>query len=187
MSSFATQIPCKTPNEALNGAVSFDDKLSSSKVLTGAPTATDDSGALTLTSVAISSATLTIGGESVTAGRAVTFNVAGGSAGTIYRIDVKCNDDDTPAQTHEVYSRIQVAPAGWETNRTTRLTTVRDQYEVLLIDLSKQHKPSYTIEGQTMNWQQYQAWLIQAIDKLTMLLERESGDDLFEIVSQGHP
>ena len=98
--SKAIQTQTKNASEVRTIAVSFDNKLDSGELLTGTPiivevTTTD----LTLGSKAVSTAALTINGESVAIGKALQCSVTGGTAGTTYEIKFTCGTDATPAQT----------------------------------------------------------------------------------------
>lgn len=79
--------------------ISFSGLLGATESLTGSPTATElTTAVLTISTPAVNSEALTINGVSVAAGRAIQFNVSGGTAGTTYRIKVRCGTDSTPAQ-----------------------------------------------------------------------------------------
>jgi hypothetical protein len=95
--NLAPQINCKTASEVRNAAVSFADLLASGETLTGTPTVTQAS--LTFANQAVSTAALTINGETVAIGKAVQFKVSGGAAGNVYEIDINCDTTSTPVQT----------------------------------------------------------------------------------------
>lgn len=102
MSCTANQLPCKTANETRLAAVSFVDALDSGELLTGTPTVTEVSTSdLTIDNEQTNTAAITVDGVSVAVGQAVQFTVAGGTVDTLYRIEVQCGTDATPAQTLE--------------------------------------------------------------------------------------
>jgi hypothetical protein len=83
------QRPTVSVGDVEKGAVSFANYLDTGETLTGTPlvdevTTTD----LTLGGKAVSSAALTILGESVSAGQAVQFTMSGQKANTLYTIRV---------------------------------------------------------------------------------------------------
>lgn len=84
-------------DEVRNVAVDFRSVLDTDESLTGTPTITTTAG-LTLASKAVSTATLTINGESVPSGKAITFSATGVSAAD-YTIEIQCDTDASPAQT----------------------------------------------------------------------------------------
>lgn len=78
----------------------FLGKLDSGELLTGSPTVAEvTTSDLTLDNEVVNSATLSIDGVSHTAGQAIQFNVAGGTAGTTYTIKITAGSDGSPAQT----------------------------------------------------------------------------------------
>lgn len=91
----------KAVSEVRNVVVSFVGRLDSGELLTGVPTlsvspATD----LTFSSIAVSTAALTINGSTVSTGQAVQFAAtAGTTANSPYTITVTVATDATPAQT----------------------------------------------------------------------------------------
>lgn len=95
----------KSPNETRLAAVSFSGCLDSGETLTGTPTIT--ATGLTLASKQVSGGALTIDGVSVPAGEAVTFTIAGGTAGTKYTITIVVST--TAGQTLERFVTLQVA------------------------------------------------------------------------------
>lgn len=98
--SFATQRPCKTASETRNAGVSFANKLDSGELLSGTPTVVEvTTSALTLTNKAVNTSALTLDGQDVAIGEAVTFTVAGGSAGVRYHIRVNVDTDAGVTQT----------------------------------------------------------------------------------------
>lgn len=100
--------------EIRNVAVSFVDTLDVGELLTGTPTVVEvGTSALTLSSKVVNTVTLTINGETVLAGQAVTFNVNAASAvaGTVYYVLITCSTNATPAQTIKVNVRMVGAVA----------------------------------------------------------------------------
>ena len=78
----APQIQTIVVGETRNVAVSFAAKLDSGEVLTGTPTIVEvTSSDLTITNKVVSTASLTILGETVATGLACTFTVTGAVAG----------------------------------------------------------------------------------------------------------
>jgi hypothetical protein len=102
MSNKAPQVNEKTVSEIRNCAVSFAGKLDSGELLAGTPSvidsATPSPQTITISSVNINTEALTINGESVPAGEAVQFTVAGGTANTVYTLQASCGTDSSPAQ-----------------------------------------------------------------------------------------
>jgi hypothetical protein len=83
------QRPVVSQGDIEKGAVSFADWLDPGETLTGTPLVTEvGTTDLTLGGKAVSSASLTILGETVAAGGAVQFTVSGQKAGTLYTISV---------------------------------------------------------------------------------------------------
>jgi len=107
--SQAEQIQTKTANEVRNLAANFTDKLDSGEELTGTPTVSISPAGVTASSVAVSSGSLTILGETVASGKAVTCSVSGGSSGTRYTLTIQAGTDATPAQTLEVICLLDVS------------------------------------------------------------------------------
>jgi len=83
--------------EVRNVAVDFRSVLDTDEAFTGTPTITTTAG-LTLDNKAVSTATLTINGESVPAGEAIQFRATAVTAAT-YTIEIECDTDASPAQT----------------------------------------------------------------------------------------
>ncbi len=104
----AEQIQAKTANEVRNLAANFTDKLDTGETLTGTPTVTVSPSGVTASTVAVSTEALTILGESVAIGKAVTCSVSGGSAGTRYTLTIQCGTNASPAQTLEVSCLLDV-------------------------------------------------------------------------------
>lgn len=102
------QIRTKHPSAAMNAAVSFDALLDPGEALTGTPTVASAPAGLTVDTVRVSTAELTIDGQAVAAGRAVQFRVSGGTSGTTYVLTVSCGTTSTPAQTLPVECRLTV-------------------------------------------------------------------------------
>lgn len=87
MSTITVTVPrVKHSSETRNAAVSMSGCLDSGETLSGTPTVA--ATGITITSPAVSGSALTIDGVSVPAGEAVTFKVAGGTAGTDYTITI---------------------------------------------------------------------------------------------------
>jgi len=106
---YATQIRQKSSSEVRNVAISYADKVESGELLTGTPTITEVSSSdLTLSNKIVSTGALTINGVSVAAGAAITFTVAGGTAGTTYDIRIQCGTDATNAQTFDDHVQLEV-------------------------------------------------------------------------------
>jgi len=96
----APQLQTKTVSGVRNVAVSFSNMLDSGELLTGTPTIAEVTTTdLTLGSKAVSTAILTINGESTPIGEAVQFNVSGGTANVTYQIKITVGTDASPAQT----------------------------------------------------------------------------------------
>lgn len=106
--SQAEQIQSKTANEVRNLAANFTDKLDSGESLTGTPTVSISPSGVTAASIAVSTGSLTVLGETVAAGNAVTCSVSAGTAGTRYTLTIQCDTDATPAQTLEVLCLLDV-------------------------------------------------------------------------------
>lgn len=109
-SNTAPQIPSKPTTAVRNAAVSFVGQLDENELLTGTPTVTvlPATGAPTIGSIVVSTATRTINGEQVPAGKAVQFTVTGGTANVKYTFTVTCGTNSTPAQTLVGYTRLRV-------------------------------------------------------------------------------
>ena len=101
MTITAPQRPVMHSSEIRNGAVSYVGLLQETPVelLTGTPTATVTPTGPTLSNLAVSTSTTKINGTDVITGKAVTFKVLGGSAGTEYVVTITASTDTTPAQT----------------------------------------------------------------------------------------
>ena len=82
----------------LNAMDDLDDGAS----FTGTPTAVEqDTAALTITSVAVTTATYSDArtGRNVAIGQGILFSVAGGTAGESYTVRVTCDTDSSPSET----------------------------------------------------------------------------------------
>ena len=107
----ADQLPEFAVGDTRNCAVSFAGQLDTSEVLTGTPTVTEQTTTdLTISSVAVNVAALSINSETVAIGGAVQFKVLGMTAAK-YTLVVTAATDSTPAQTLVRYVRFQVVPA----------------------------------------------------------------------------
>ena len=105
----AVEIGTLIVGETRNAAVSFADLLDSGESLSGTPVVAEVSTSdLTISNAAVSSTSLTIQGESVAAGLAVTFRVTGGTAGQTYTIKITANTDASLSQTVIGYVTLQV-------------------------------------------------------------------------------
>lgn len=94
--------------ETRNVAIDFRGKLDSGELLTGTPTIVEVTTTdLTLSSKAVSTTALTINGETVAIGEAVTFKVAGALDGKNYRILISASTTSTPAQTVQATVRLR--------------------------------------------------------------------------------
>tara|TARA_B100000965_G_C18913908_1_gene465803 strand:+ start:61 stop:381 length:321 start_codon:yes stop_codon:yes gene_type:complete len=85
--------------EVRNVAVDFRSVLDTDETLVDDANlaVTTDTG-LTLASEAVNTATLTINGDSVPSGKAITFSATAVTAGT-YVIEIECDTNASPAQT----------------------------------------------------------------------------------------
>lgn len=99
MGHTAKQRPSMAVSAVRNGAVGFKEELDSGELLTGTPTVTVSPTGPTISNVAVSTAALTIDGESHAIGEAVQFKVLGVTARVTYTFTVTCGTDATPAQT----------------------------------------------------------------------------------------
>jgi hypothetical protein len=83
----AKQVQRKSSGETMQVRISFDELLVDSDVLTGTPTAVEVTTTdLTITTVQINAAAVTILGKTIAIANAVTFLCAGGTAGSTYTI-----------------------------------------------------------------------------------------------------
>lgn len=97
----------KSPNETRLAAVSFSGCLDSGETLTGTPAIDGSPSGLTITSKAVSGSELNIDGVDIPAGEAVTFLVAGGTAGQKYTITIAVGT--SASQSLERFVILQVA------------------------------------------------------------------------------
>lgn len=93
-----------TPTELNGVAVDYSGVLRDGEICVGTPTVTMTG--LTLSSPAVSTSHLRINGESVQAGKAITFIVTGGVDGTDYNIKTACST--SASRTREVYCLLKV-------------------------------------------------------------------------------
>ena len=93
----ANQVRYMTTTEIRNCIVAFAERLDTNEKLAGTPTITSTAG-LTITNKAVSDSVLTVEGESVAVGEAVTFTLGASAAGN-YTITLTCDTDSDPAQT----------------------------------------------------------------------------------------
>lgn len=91
MSVTIQEIRYKAAGETITSAFDLTDMLQSGETLSGPSLAEVGTADLTIASVAVSVATLTIKGRSVTTGQAVTCTIAGGKAGERYRLKLTTN------------------------------------------------------------------------------------------------
>ena len=103
--STAPQRPVAVVGETNNFSVSFAGRLDSGEVMTGTPTAVEQTSSdLTISNVAVNTAALTINDISVAIGNAVQFKVLGQLvANTPYTVKITAGTDSTPAQTKVGY------------------------------------------------------------------------------------
>ena len=65
------------------------------------------------------------------------------------------------------------------------LTTARDNLAAQLEEITRRPKPTYSVDGQSYSWQQYQEFLIAQIRALKVDIDNEQdGDDIVEEISQ---
>lgn len=62
------------------------------------------------------------------------------------------------------------------------LTTARANYVTQLVEISTNPKPSYSVNGQSFNWTEYQRFLMDQIERLDSLIVQTS--DPYEIATQ---
>lgn len=107
----APQIGKMTVGAGRTIAIDFTDQLESGELLTGTPTLTMCSpgspNELTISNVAVNTATLTINGRSVAAGLAIQGKVVANSAGK-FMLKATCDSDATPAQNLMGFTHIHV-------------------------------------------------------------------------------
>lgn len=64
------------------------------------------------------------------------------------------------------------------------LVRTRDNYIAALEDISANPKPTYSIDGESWSWTEYQVFLIEKIAELKGLISGEDDDDIVEEVSE---
>lgn len=89
----------KSVSEIRNLAFDFSNVLGESETFTGTITATADPSGPTVDNVTYTSAAITIKGKTVSAGKAITMRVSGGTANVRYEINMSGGTTSTPAQT----------------------------------------------------------------------------------------
>lgn len=89
MTGTAIEINEMTTRELRHFSVNMEPQLDTDETLSGTPTVTEDSGNLTLTGKAVSTALLSISGVSVAIGQAVQFTVDAAESGS-YTIVIVC-------------------------------------------------------------------------------------------------
>jgi hypothetical protein len=63
------------------------------------------------------------------------------------------------------------------------LTTSRLNISKRIVEITANPKPSYSVNGQTVQWSAYLRMLIDKLDTIDLLVEKDNAP--FEIVSQG--
>lgn len=63
----------------------------------------------------------------------------------------------------------------------------RDNLIALREEVSRKKKPSYDVDGQRVNWQQYFEMLTDQIDKLKEQIDAEGDDDIVEVHTTAIP
>ena len=90
-------------DEICNISVDFQGYLDTGELLSGTPTVSEvNTSHFTISSAQVSSAALTINGQSVAISKAVQFKLDPGASavqGNYYAFDISCATDATPAQT----------------------------------------------------------------------------------------
>lgn len=99
MTSTAPQRQTMSAGETRLVSVDFTGKLDSGELLTGAVTTAISPSGPTISNAAVSTAELTINGETVAIGQAVQFKITSVTAGTTYTVTVTVGTDSTPAET----------------------------------------------------------------------------------------
>jgi hypothetical protein len=64
-----------------------------------------------------------------------------------------------------------------------RISAARNNFARILVEISTSPKPSYTVNGQTFSWTEYQRFLMDSIKALDTLID--SSTDSVDVVSQG--
>ena len=95
----------KTPTEVRNVQVDMQGVLRQGEVLTGTPTITVTGP--TASSPVVTSTLTLMNGQTVEAGKGITFTISGGTDGTTYAIKVSCGTSSS--ETVETYCTLIVA------------------------------------------------------------------------------
>lgn len=104
----AKQIQQKSPGETMQARVSFRDLLVDDDVLTGTPTAVEQTTSdLTISSVELNNGSVTVLGETIPTNNVVLFMVAGGTDDTLYTIRVTVNTTGGSTFQRDVLLRIE--------------------------------------------------------------------------------
>ncbi|HUT14348.1 MAG TPA: hypothetical protein VMY42_27935 [Thermoguttaceae bacterium] len=64
-----------------------------------------------------------------------------------------------------------------------QLATIKTQILAILVDITENPKPSYMIDGQSLQWAAYQRLLLEQIDRINRQIAAETP---FEISSRGY-
>lgn len=68
------------------------------------------------------------------------------------------------------------------------LIVARDNFAAQLQEISQSPKPTYSVDGRSYSWTEYQAFLIEKIRELKVDIDNEQdGDDIVVEVSQLYP
>lgn len=73
--------------------------------------------------------------------------------------------------------------------RIEKLKTIRDQLEDRLAEVTLEHKPTYTVDGQSFQWTQYTEMLRKQIAAITAdisALDRGGGWAMTQVVAGGN-
>ena len=107
----AQERPVAVPGETNLCSVSLVGILDSGELATGTPTVTEVTTTdLTITSIAVSTAELTINNKAVAVGKAIQFKVVGQLvANSPYTLKITVATDSTPAQSKIVFVKLDVA------------------------------------------------------------------------------
>ena len=65
------------------------------------------------------------------------------------------------------------------------LQTAKENYATILASISASPKPTYSIDGRSYSWVEYQKFLMEQMKAIDAQLSSESGDDTFECVVTG--
>lgn len=84
----------------------------------------------------------------------------------------------------EVETRASVVPTATSTDWVTNLTNTRAAFSQTLLEISASPKVSYSVDGQSVSWTDYQAFLVKAIKDIDDLLLTQ--DPPYEEVSCGY-